>query len=1405
MSTVAQTADTKKQKQSNITETYRSIWQNLDMALALLGLVVAVFAATVYLGLALDFRDQPFIGAFVNRDLTLRAENGFGDPAQQNEQDNAFWSARSLGIESGDRILRIGQADLRDLDNFDSFATELNDRSVGDTTQILIERQSGNVPNNPAWQCAAVETTNCAVDITLTQFTYLDLMGHFGVGYLAGLFVLIVSVYGYIRRPESRYTKQFLFMGSMLAVVLMGLFDFSTTHEYVYLWIFSAVSFALTLVSFSLYFPTALPLANRIPFLSALPVVLAIAPTWFIHNEFYVDNSRWAFGIPLALIGAGSLVMIIVMLGWRQYTFSPILREQASYVLIGVITSFVPWGLLFLFEFMLDANITTGVLQGIQIVSILFPLSVAYALLQDKLLETDRLIPNLVVYTVLVVMLFTTYLTLVVGFSLIGVKSFDATSPALIATFAIIVSFAFAPLQTKIRQRINKLMFRQRREYQDRLEEFLNKMSNALNMVEVETAVREQLDEALAPNAIIMFVRDTEAQVFRARPNSTTGRKITDVVFNLDGGVAEYLETEASVLYVEEGKSIPPMVYQERGKLAVVNMPIWVRLKGQRQLNGFLAIDARRNGDVYTYEELRFVERIADQVALALERAQIVDDLEQRFRVQDVLSQVSRALNFAIDLDYMMELVYAQTGRVIETDIFSVAIADRYTNEMFYAFFNKGDERLTHMEGRRWKMGRDLVSEVARTRRSIVTDDYLVELRKYDPSAKPQFPDVKAWMAVPLTAARANETLGVLVVGSIDPNIQYSDEQRQLFMDIANLASNAIDKTRLFQATQTRTQQLQALNEISSQLSYEIEDVDRLLDLITQSAMDILQVEAGSLLLLDEEHGDLVFRVAMGPNALELVGKRIGLNEQSLSAEAIKRSESIIVNDTSADSRWHGEVVVEDDGYSAKEEDEGNFQSRAILTTPLITQGEPIGVLQMLNKQDGSNFNNEDEKLLITFAAQAAVAIQNARLFASQDAQLLQRVEELDQMAAIDQSLNQSLELIRVVDITLDWAIRQSGATAGILALVNETNDAILLIGAKNYPEVSRFYGKEGTSFSAEMGIWGRVIRSKTSVYTRDVSTDPDYIETYPDATSQIVVPIISANNVIGILLIESNEETALTLLDLQFLSRLADHASPAITNARLFQQLNEQQDQRAEFVSFIAHELKTPMTSMKGYTDLLMKGIVGPVNEQQRDFLTTIYNSVNRMDGLVSDLSDIEAYEAGKMRLDMNEVDMRKVLIDSLGALQQQFDAKEQNVDLQIPDELPNVWGDERRLVQVITNFMTNANKYTPEGGTVHLRCEQALNVWDKEGVRQVLHIEVEDTGIGISEEDQKKLFREKYFRTDNPKALEQPGTGLGMVLTRGLILQHGGSIWMESVIDQGTTFHFTVPLAEEIMRQAM
>jgi len=114
------------------------------------------------------------------------------------------------------------------------------------------------------------------------------------------------------------------------------------------------------------------------------------------------------------------------------------------------------------------------------------------------------------------------------------------------------------------------------------------------------------------------------------------------------------------------------------------------------------------------------------------------------------------------------------------------------------------------------------------------------------------------------------------------------------------------------------------------------------------------------------------------------------------------------------------------------------------------------------------------------------------------------------------------------------------------------------------------------------------------------------------------------------------------------------------------------------------------------------------------------------------------------------------------------------------------------------MVNFVSNANKYTPEGGTITITAEESPNMWDPEGAKQVIHCQVTDTGIGMSKGDLNSLFK-PYWRSENPLAQEQKGTGLGMSLTKGLIESHGGRVWVESTINVGTTFHFTVPLADE------
>lgn len=225
----------------------------------------------------------------------------------------------------------------------------------------------------------------------------------------------------------------------------------------------------------------------------------------------------------------------------------------------------------------------------------------------------------------------------------------------------------------------------------------------------------------------------------------------------------------------------------------------------------------------------------------------------------------------------------------------------------------------------------------------------------------------------------------------------------------------------------------------------------------------------------------------------------------------------------------------------------------------------------------------------------------------------------------------------------------------------------------------------------------------------------------------------------------------------------------------------------KSEFVSVVSHELKLPMTSIKGYSDLMLSGATGALNENQSNFLTTIRNNVNRMATLVSDLTDISRLESGNLRIEPRAVPVWDVIDEVITLTRTQVEQKKQTLTLDIPEGLPKAWCDRNRLAQVLTNLISNANKYTPEDGVLTV---QALQV---DGMIQ---IKVQDNGLGMTPEDQEKLFS-KFFRSADEKVREAPGTGLGLSITKNLIELQGGKIWFESEFRKGTTFYFTTPIA--------
>jgi len=262
------------------------------------------------------------------------------------------------------------------------------------------------------------------------------------------------------------------------------------------------------------------------------------------------------------------------------------------------------------------------------------------------------------------------------------------------------------------------------------------------------------------------------------------------------------------------------------------------------------------------------------------------------------------------------------------------------------------------------------------------------------------------------------------------------------------------------------------------------------------------------------------------------------------------------------------------------------------------------------------------------------------------------------------------------------------------------------------------------------------------------------------------------------------------------FLVRLSDQAAIAIANARLYADIQSANLAKSKFVSFVAHELKNPMASIKGYTELVANGMAGPVNEMQTSFLTTVRSNVDRMNTIVSDLNDLTKIQVGSLRLDFKAVSLREVFEDVIRSLRRQYEDKEQTIDLNIPDDIPQVWADPSRLGQITTNLISNAVKYTAKGGQIKIGVERDFSQGGQQGSLEMVHLWVQDTGMGIPLEDQEKIFQQ-YFRTEASKEAAS-GTGLGLNITKSLVEMQGGKIWFESEFGKGSTFHFTIPVAE-------
>jgi len=232
--------------------------------------------------------------------------------------------------------------------------------------------------------------------------------------------------------------------------------------------------------------------------------------------------------------------------------------------------------------------------------------------------------------------------------------------------------------------------------------------------------------------------------------------------------------------------------------------------------------------------------------------------------------------------------------------------------------------------------------------------------------------------------------------------------------------------------------------------------------------------------------------------------------------------------------------------------------------------------------------------------------------------------------------------------------------------------------------------------------------------------------------------------------------------------------------------ELRRLEKMKQEFVANVSHELRTPISSIKGYAETLLQGALED-KSHAKDFVHIIFESSNRLASLISDLLDLAKIESGKMQMDFFSVEVKPLALRCISVLKKSIDEKSLKVLCQIPDHLPKVLADDKRLSQVLLNLLDNAVKYTPQNGTVTIFASV---------VGKMIQIDVSDTGIGIPADDIPRIF-ERFYRVDKARSSELGGTGLGLSIVKHIVLAHNGQVWIRSDPSTGSTFSFTLPQA--------
>jgi signal transduction histidine kinase len=794
----------------------------------------------------------------------------------------------------------------------------------------------------------------------------------------------------------------------------------------------------------------------------------------------------------------------------------------------------------------------------------------------------------------------------------------------------------------------------------------------------------------------------------------------------------------------------------------------------------------------FTAKQIELAETFADQAVIAIENTRLFEEVQARTRelteslkqqtaTADVLKVISRS---AFDLQPVFETVTESAVRLCEAERGFIFRFDGGLLRVA-ATYNVSEEFKNWVERNPVRPGRHSgAARAALERRTIHISDILAD-PEYTYGAK----DVREEGQSPRTVLgvpiiKGDDLLGVILIFRLEVR-PFTNKQIALVETFADQAVIAIENTRLFEEVQARNRQLRIaleqqtatseLLKVVGRSSFELQPV---FDTLAENAVRLCSAERAFVMRFDGQFLRVVATHNVSHEFRAFVEHHpITPDRHSIGGRAAFERRSVSIHDVKADP----EIT-----YTGRDIE----PVRTALSVPMLKANELLGVI-MIYRHEVRPFTDSQIALMATFADQAAIAIENTRLFE----QVQARNRDLTALGEVGRAVSSTLDLKIVLKNIVERAVELSGTDAGSIFYYHQELGAFELgeTSGLNEEVIARF--RKLDILTRETGL-GEAINKRHPLHIPDISKRPS--NPVRDAAIEagfraaLIVPLLAAEGALGTLVLLRRQSGEFPQAVISLMQSFADQSVIALENARLFEEIAQKSREleiasqhKSQFVANMSHELRTPLAAMLGYAELLKEGIYGALPDKSTATITRIQSNGKHLLGLINTVLDISKIEAGQFKLNLaeyalgNVVETVRVATESLAA------AKKLAFRTNVTKDLPQGLGDEQRLTQVLLNLVGNAIKFT-DAGEVRITAGVADGHFA---------LSVSDTGPGIPPQERDRIF-EKFHQVDASSTRAKGGTGLGLAIAKQIVEMHGGSIWVESTLGQGSTFRMELPV---------